>query len=46
MLMKAIEYSNFHLILAQNLNGSVTIQQFVEIFAIVFAGNIDNLLFN
>ena len=46
MLMKAIEYSNLHLILPQKLNGSVTIQQFVEIFASVFAGNIDNLLFN
>lgn len=43
MLMKAIEYSNFHLILPQKLNGSVTIQQFVEIFASVLA---ENLLFN
>ena len=46
MLMKAIEYSNLHLILPQKLNGSVTIQQFVEIFASALDGNIDNLLFN
>ena len=35
-----------HIILAEKLNGAVTVEQFAHILSSVLVENIDNLLFN
>ena len=45
-LMESIAKSNMHVILAEKLNGAVTIEQFAHVCYVVLSKNIDNLLSN
>ena len=44
--MESIAKSNMHVILAEKLNGAVTIEQFAHVYYVVLSKNIDNLLSN